>query len=95
MARKVVPIFPAHWFGRTRFPSEERIARIEAPIFLLHGTADRLVPFRHGERLAAAATRSRSLTFLPVPGAGHNDVSEVLGRAYFVKVRSFVERGEP
>ena len=74
-----------------QFPSDERIATVEAPVLMYHGTEDTLVPFRQGERLAAAARRSSSVEFIPVEGAGHNDVSETLGRAYFAKVRSFIE----
>ena len=93
MARKIVPVFPAHWFAKSRFPSAERIAAIEAPVLMFHGTDDRLVPFVQGERLAAAARRSRSVEFVAVEGAGHNDVSEVLGPEYFERVRSFVTGG--
>jgi pimeloyl-ACP methyl ester carboxylesterase len=94
MARRAVSPFPAHWFARNRFPSEARISRLDVPILLFHGTQDTLVPFRHGERLAAAARPGR-LEFVPVEGAGHNDVSETLGRAYFARVRAFVTGGPP
>lgn len=46
------------------------IARISPrPVFLLHGTADRIVPFAHGEDLYRASAEPKF--FWPVAGADH------------------------
>lgn len=45
------------------------VAKAKAPILLMHGTWDAVVPFPHGERLAAAAGPTSH--FLPIEGAGH------------------------
>ena len=51
------------------FPNLARVPRTRCPVLVLHGTADRVVPFSHGEAVAAAAgDRGR---FVPVPGADH------------------------
>jgi len=39
------------------------------PLLLVHGTADEVIPFAHGEQLAAAAPLGT--TFLRVEGARH------------------------
>jgi pimeloyl-ACP methyl ester carboxylesterase len=51
------------------FPNIARVPRTRCPVLVLHGTADRVVPFSHGRAVAAAAgERGR---FVPVPGADH------------------------
>lgn len=47
------------------------MASIVAPVLLIHGTEDRLVPPEHAEQLAAAAAGPVELMWLP--GSGHND----------------------
>ena len=44
------------------------LADIAAPTLVVHGTADPLFPFAHGEALAAAIPSAR---LLPLPGVGH------------------------
>lgn len=51
--------------------SDDPIAQlpaIRAPLLIVHGTADEIIPFEHGKRLAAAAGRAE---FFPVDGARH------------------------
>lgn len=47
----------------------ELIERIEAPVAVVHGTADRFIPMRAAYELYASATSERSLDL--VPGMGH------------------------
>jgi len=56
----------------SRFDSLARVHELRVPLFVAHGTADDLVPFALGERLAAAAPGPKR--FLRLPGRGHNDV---------------------
>ncbi len=46
---------------------------VGAPTLVIHAEQDEIIPFAHGRALfeACAAPRKR---FLPVPGAGHNDI---------------------
>lgn len=88
MAKKMIPLFPARWFMRSRFATDAKIGALELPILLFHGRRDEIVPFEHGERLAAAARADRT-TFVPVDTM-HNDLSETLGRTYFERVAAFV-----
>ena len=58
------------------FPNLARIPRTRGPVLVFHGTADRVIPFSHGEAVAAAAgDRGR---FVPVPGASHEAVCTAL-----------------
>jgi fermentation-respiration switch protein FrsA (DUF1100 family) len=44
------------------------LAAVRVPLLIVHGTADEVIPFSHGERLAAAAPRAQ---FVRVDGARH------------------------
>jgi alpha-beta hydrolase superfamily lysophospholipase len=51
--------------------SIDRIARVEAPVLVLHGSNDRNIVPRHGRELAAAAPHA---TFELIEGAGHDGI---------------------
>ena len=62
-------MFPVRRLIRDRYQSDAAIAKVKAPLLIVHGTADRTVPIRYGRRLFDLATTSK--TFLAVEGAGH------------------------
>jgi len=55
-----------------RFDNTAKIDRIGAPLLLMHGPDDRVVPFRLGQRLFDAAADPKQLAVFD--GAGHNDL---------------------
>lgn len=55
-----------------QFDSLSRIDRVDAPILMLHGTADRTVPVSVGRRLRDAAPPG--LTWIEVPGGTHSQL---------------------
>jgi hypothetical protein len=59
---------PARWLVRDRFDNLAKIGRIDAPVLVLHGDQDGVIPFAHGRPLAAAA---RAGHFVPFAGIGH------------------------
>ena len=50
-------------------PWHHRLPTLTVPTLVVHGTADPVVPFAHGEELAARIPGAR---LLPLPGAGHD-----------------------
>jgi pimeloyl-ACP methyl ester carboxylesterase len=50
------------------------IATNQAPLLMLHGDADQLVPIQQGREVFAASP-VRQKTFVPIPGAGHNETA--------------------
>lgn len=62
-----IPIIP-RWLVRDRFDNAGKLARVAAPIFLLHGDADTLVKSDNLDRLRRAAPDA---TARLVAGAGH------------------------
>ena len=57
-----------------RFPSIDYIDKIQAPLLVIHGEEDRVIPTRFGRRLFRAASQPKEAHFLP--RAGHNDLFE-------------------
>ncbi len=70
VAQDVYPWFPARWIVRHRFPNQENIRRVTAPLMIVHSREDRIVPFRHGLGLYEAANEPK--TFLEIRGAHQN-----------------------
>lgn len=66
---------------RTRYDTLGRIPAIRAPLLVLHGDADEVVPFGHGRALFEAAREPKA--FFPIPGAHHDDTYEVGGEPYW------------
>ena len=63
---------------------------MSSPVLVIHGTRDRIVPFRMGEAIYRAAPEPR--TWFPVEGAGHNDVYYVGGDDYFDRIACFIQQ---
>ena len=66
------PYMPAHWLVRDRYDSLAKIADVHAPLLLLHGEADRVVPTKMGRKLFAAANEPKQAVF--ISQAGHGNV---------------------
>ncbi len=69
------------------FENERKLARVSAPVLVMHGEADEVIPFRHGQALFAAAREPKRSFF--VPGARHNDFLSVAGPGYWDALRDF------
>jgi hypothetical protein len=78
---------------RGRFASDRKIARVRCPLLFLHGERDTLVDPRLGRRLFELAPEPKR--FEAIPGAGHNDLVEIGGRAYFARIGRFLEEVAP
>jgi fermentation-respiration switch protein FrsA (DUF1100 family) len=63
-----LPFLPASLLVRDRFDNLAKIGRIEAPVLLLHGTADAVIPSSHSQRLAEANPGARLVL---AEGSGH------------------------
>jgi fermentation-respiration switch protein FrsA (DUF1100 family) len=84
MARFVVwrPVL-ATWrlISRVHYDTLARVAALEIPVWVAHGTSDLVVPARMGQEVFAAARVKGEL--LLVRGAGHNDVAITGGAEYW------------
>lgn len=88
MAREHYPLLPS-FILRLSLDNVGRASRIDAPLLVLHGTADQIAPLRMG-RAVAEAGRARELVL--IEGAGHNDTYDVGGRRYREKMHEFLRQ---
>ncbi len=99
MARSLYPFLPGILFRRLRgrFATLDRVRDVEAPILVVHGTGDELVPLAMGLELFEAAGEPK--LWMGISGAGHNNVFQVGGEAYFRGLarfaRSYAGGGPP
>jgi fermentation-respiration switch protein FrsA (DUF1100 family) len=63
---------PVRWVMRDQFRSDARIARVKAPVLIMHGTNDPAIPIVFGERLFALAPEPKR--FVRFPGGGHENL---------------------
>jgi fermentation-respiration switch protein FrsA (DUF1100 family) len=85
MATLRFPWLPARYFVRHQFDSAAKLAAVRRPVYVVHGTADRVVPFVCGERLFAAAGEPKA--FVRLDGDDHNDP---LPGDFFPRLRQFL-----
>jgi fermentation-respiration switch protein FrsA (DUF1100 family) len=65
------PWLPARRLLLDRYPSIERIASVSAPLLVIAGDRDDIVPESLSRRLYEAASEPKR--YVAIPGAGHND----------------------
>ena len=82
--RVVVPI-PILPFDK--FTSLNRLKRVKAPVLVMHGDQDQVIPFDHGRRLYAAASGPKQSLW--VAGANHNNFLQIAGEQYFQALQTF------
>ncbi|MEW5709082.1 MAG: alpha/beta hydrolase [Pseudomonadota bacterium] len=70
LGQDVYPWLPVKWLARIRYPTEDYLKAVSCPVLVAHSREDEIVPFRHGERLYAAAPEPKR--FLELRG-GHNE----------------------
>jgi hypothetical protein len=63
---------PVRLLMRDQFRSDLRIGKVRAPVLVVHGESDPIVPISLGERLYGLARMPKR--FVRVAGAGHNDL---------------------
>lgn len=69
------PWLPLQLILSQKFDSIDKIAKVDLPVLIVHGTGDRYVPSRFSEELFQAAHGPKKL--LLVPGASHNNSMHV------------------
>jgi fermentation-respiration switch protein FrsA (DUF1100 family) len=74
VAASAFPIFPIRLVMRDPFHSDRCIARVTAPLLIMHGARDPTIPIGLGKRLFALAHEPKQ--FVRFPEGGHNDLDE-------------------
>ena len=63
---------PVRWLMRDQFRSDERIARVTAPLLIMHGARDSTIPIAFGERLFSLAHQPKQ--FVGFADGGHDNL---------------------
>jgi pimeloyl-ACP methyl ester carboxylesterase len=89
MARVHYPLIPAALVPDA-YPSLRLIGGLRAPLLVLHGEDDAIVPVEHGRALWHAAPDPKRLRI--VPGVGHNDIVSLAGERLAEEIASWAAR---
>jgi fermentation-respiration switch protein FrsA (DUF1100 family) len=88
MAARVLPVIgPLLIFS---YDSRSKIQRVNAPLLIVHGDRDSIVPIELGRALFESAREPK--TFWSVPGGDHNDLVEAAGPRYRERLREFYQK---
>lgn len=87
MMKRLFPSLPPDELP-IKYDSLSKIKGINAPLLVLHGDCDEVVPFSMGNKLYQAANEPKR--FYTVEGAGHNDTYVVGGEEYFRTLQDFI-----
>ncbi len=89
MGRVLFPFFPVQWLVSSKYDVLEKVRSIRAPLLVIHGDRDEIIPFAQGKMVFDAAPEPK--TFHTIAGARHNDTYLVGGDAYFQLLRDFIQ----
>jgi fermentation-respiration switch protein FrsA (DUF1100 family) len=88
MARHHYWFLPVRGLVRSRYDTLGAVRRVRAPVLVLHGDSDEIVPLDMGEQVFAAANEPKA--FHRIRGASHNDTYLVGGKPYWEALRAFL-----
>ena len=86
VGQEIFPFFPVHWLARNRYDTISKLTRIHIPLLIFHSREDEVIPFRHSQRLLAAANDPKQ--FVELHG-GHNDAFAVSAPTYRAALKNF------
>ncbi|MBU0858902.1 MAG: alpha/beta hydrolase, partial [Alphaproteobacteria bacterium] len=72
VAQKYYPFFPAHLIVRDKYNNLSRIGAVTAPILILHGRMDEIIPYDHAVKLKEEA--GDNATLVTFDKGMHNDL---------------------
>jgi uncharacterized protein len=88
IAQHHYPFLPVRLLLRDRFASIDRIGSVRAPLLVVAGDADRIVPTAYSRALFDAANEPKTLTV--VRGADHNDQALLAGTEMIEAIDRFL-----
>ncbi|MGH6815064.1 MAG: alpha/beta hydrolase, partial [Hyphomicrobiaceae bacterium] len=73
VGRSAYPFLPVRWLMQDRYETMSFIGAIRAPLLVVHGERDTIIPVAMGRAVFAAANEPKEI--VTFPAAGHNDLS--------------------
>lgn len=74
LAQHYIPVYPARSLLKYKLPTHTYISLVNAPVFIFHGTADRIIPYSNAHRLSEVMHAKDR--FITVENAGHNNIND-------------------
>ena len=71
-----------------KYKNLSKIKQIKAPVLIIHGEVDTIIPFSHGNRMYKAVVGKKEYYW--VKGASHNDIYYVAGKNYWIAINNFI-----
>ena len=90
MARRTYGFLPLWRLVRARYDGLGKVPNVDAPLLVLHGDRDGVVPIDAGRRLFEAAREPKE--FYVIRGVGHNDTYIAGGETYLDALRTFMRQ---
>jgi len=87
IGQRAYPFLPVSWLMTDRFQSDEKIHEVQAPLLMLHGSEDEIIPIEHARALYERANEPKR--FVEIADAGHNDLRLDRER-YFAALTGFL-----
>ena len=90
LARKHYPFVPALLLKDFQFSNIDRVSKLKAPLFILHGERDETCPYVMAGELFEKAPEPKG--FFTIPNGMHNDLRMAADEDYWEKPAQFVTR---
>jgi hypothetical protein len=89
VAGKVLPLL-GPLAARGRLETAKKLAKLRAPLLVIHGTRDEVIDYELGREVFEAAPGPKQ--FWSVEGAHHSDILQVAGGRYTAKLTEFLDQ---
>eukprot|EP00549_Striatella_unipunctata_P001902 CAMPEP_0118674474 /NCGR_PEP_ID=MMETSP0800-20121206/907_1 /TAXON_ID=210618 ORGANISM="Striatella unipunctata, Strain CCMP2910" /NCGR_SAMPLE_ID=MMETSP0800 /ASSEMBLY_ACC=CAM_ASM_000638 /LENGTH=291 /DNA_ID=CAMNT_0006569671 /DNA_START=155 /DNA_END=1030 /DNA_ORIENTATION=+ len=73
------------------FPNSERLSDIWCPVFILHGTRDKIVPCSHGKTLFSKLNAKSRYAPFWAEGMGHNNIEADMTTEFVCRLQQFID----
>lgn len=73
VVERFLPFLPVRYVLRYKLRTDHWIGRVTCHTYILHGTRDWLIPFRHSVNLKKI--NPEKITLIPIRGGGHNNLT--------------------
>lgn len=82
-------VLPLRWVPGDSFENERKAEKTTCPVLLIHGDADATIDVSHSLALREAFGADRAMLY-QVSGAGHKNLAELGGLAYWRTIEQFI-----